>query len=164
VVCQSCVDKLASRLVKNHPKLDWIRAKELASDGIERVERKKPQKIIVVINGVEVDPDYTQVCGLVSTCPNPGSCVVDEDCGGASICYIECPAPLPHSHYVSTDCWASSAGNCVCSKSICGAVCNYFTDGYCYYDCDEGYTWNGEECIPEGPSVVLRRLLVGVGL
>jgi len=37
MVCNSCIEKLAKRLVRNY-KIDWIEALERASKGIERYE------------------------------------------------------------------------------------------------------------------------------
>jgi hypothetical protein len=42
MACNSCVEKLARRLVEHHgAKLDWIRALELAERGVERAESRK---------------------------------------------------------------------------------------------------------------------------
>jgi len=164
VVCQSCVDKLASKLVKNHPKLDLIRAKELSSKAVERVaNREKPQKVIMIINGVEVDPDYTKDCvgGGVTACKILEACVVNEDCYLPNLCPCDCPDPEPHSHQTIDNC--SKIIDCLCEKSSCVSGNPCVCSGTCGYECDEGYTWNGEECEPVAGKL-LRRLLVGVGL
>jgi len=44
MACQSCVDKLARKLLAHHPRLDLIRAFELAERAVERVEARKPKR------------------------------------------------------------------------------------------------------------------------
>ena len=39
--CDSCVDKLAFRLIQNHKKLDLIRAYELADKAVNRFEQRQ---------------------------------------------------------------------------------------------------------------------------
>jgi hypothetical protein len=152
--CQSCVDKLAYKLVRNHPKLDLIRARELAEKAVGRVENRVtslPKRTVVIVNGVEVDPDYSLACVKILDCKFNVACAVNSDCGCGEVgdCGCDCPAPLPNSHYVSDDCLIFY---CVCVKGVCPPTQTQCS-GSCNYACDEGYTWNGSECVPTAPAV-----------
>jgi len=63
MVCRSCVFKLAKRLVKNHPRLDWIDALTRAYKGVEHAETRRnnfqPSRLkILALNGGGGDPTF----------------------------------------------------------------------------------------------------------
>lgn len=152
MVCSSCVEKLAYKLLSNHPKLDLIRAFELAEKAVERVERvsypaSKPQR------APPADPDYTQPCGCDCICKDI-SCTASAQCNTGAGTEKTCTCPRPsvaHSHYVGNDCVVSTwSKTCKCDlvNEVCYGDCTCTCTGNCYYDCDPGYVWNGSECVP----------------
>lgn len=163
MVCGRCVDKVATRLVRNH-NIDWLFARERASKGLERAEsvsRAEEQAL-------GFDPDYSQSCNATGSCrcySASQQCIDDADCYFASSCGCACPDPLPNSHYVSDTCSGYKSGcecwwnayyhefRCVDFGCACGCP------GSCYYDCDEGYEWDGEACV----AVAVKKI-VGDGL
>ena len=157
--------KLALRLVMNH-RVNWIRALELAEKGVERVEKH-------VKRG---NPsDYTQSCTQGNCVAAADTCTeVFEDCRTSRNCIggacgavsgsCTCPSPLANSHEVS-GCTQSCVvvGTCArCVGGMCIPSCAAVTCaiGSCGYDCDEGYEWDGENCV----SIVAVKQPVGDGL
>lgn len=156
MVCWGCVQKLASKLVSHHPKLNWIRALELAEKGVERVEQRR-----IIKTGDGIHDDYTQTC---NNCGKFCDCSVGFPCDVAAECeYIGtcsglscCPSPLPNSHQVSNNCgnvYPSFA--CRCRNYFCAGRCTCHGSGSCGYDCDEGYEWDGEACKPVAPPGIV---------
>lgn len=150
MVCGSCVEKLARKLLEHHPKLDLIRAYELAEKAIVRVEVKEPEINIeaskkwgrVILKGY--NPNYTQPC----TIGGVGVCYFDgEACDVLSNnCTCSCPAALPNSHKVS-DCSGVPTVKCTFHHPYgCTPSCTC-PSGTCGYDCDTGYVWNGVSCV-----------------
>jgi hypothetical protein len=120
--------------------------------------------------GKSYNPDYTQSCtGIAGTprcrsdpsdpCPPAGGNCVESCTGGT----CGCPAPLPNSSQVASNCAINYIGLCVCRLiGAClqsGMSCP--CENTCGYNCDLGFTWNGVQCVS---AKILRRLLVGVGL
>jgi len=137
MTCNTCIDKLAHKLVTNHKGLDWIRALELADKGVARFEARTGNPT-----------DYVQ------NCTEQGSCVCefDEEFGRCAIftnnCNCDCPPPLPNSHEIANHC-GTSAPRCG-APILCPCTCTAPScTGTCDYDCDEGYEWNGSACVPE---------------
>jgi len=68
------------------------------------------------------------------------------DCG--------CPSPLPNSRKVSDDCACLSENKMVCRTcSMITLLCSirwYYCpcSGSCYYECNDGYVWDGVQCVP----------------
>lgn len=173
--CESCIDKLARRLMQNH-KIDMIRAYELAEKAIERVENRDV-KTPEVKSGNPTD--YTKPCTQGTCADSYGCtkeglpCVTALDCAGGT-CTVtgscDCPSPLSHSHQVSS-CSQLCGITGTCQKCIgneCTPSCAVIScsSGTCGYDCDSGYVWNPVTLACELPSVAIasKRLLVGVGL
>jgi hypothetical protein len=169
MVCGSCVDKLAFKLMSNY-KIDMIRAFELAEKGVERVEIRavEPPQKPKIMSGTGNPSDYAQNCAgtcATTTCPNYGEgCAGTSDCAtvGGEPCAMntcDCPAPLPNSHQVSNNCTCvANAGSCpTCSHNTCTSasfVCP--CRGTCGYDCDPPRVWNPAtlQCeLPAGSSV-----------
>ena len=151
MVCGGCVYKLAKRLVKNHPRsLDWIHAVTLAYKGVERAEQRK------CLDGKNCPPpsyDYRVICyELVEeggTCECTylfETCIVSlNNCTCTS-----CPDIDPthsNNHLVSDECITNPVCGepeaCPCGWGSCL--------GYCYYDCDEDFEWDGDDCVPVAP-------------
>lgn len=156
MVCGDCVSKLAFKLLRNHSKLDMIRAFELAEKAVERVENRT-----IIKKG---NPsDYTQNCTLGtcakddSGCTEKGNyCTAHSHCVGGD-CAVTgecgCPAPLEHSEKVS-DCTVTClptgrCENCLIMAEICVPTCatTACTVGTCGYDCIPPYYWDGEACV-----------------
>jgi len=147
MACYTCLGKLAGRLMR-HRGVDMIRAYELASKALERVEKRAeappPQQ-------PEADPDYTQPCQATGDflCAFV-ICFSDADCPvTSSWCDVACPAPLPNSHLVSHTCIPVVPGcYCLFPDQVCIPRGPCGVTGLCSYDCDPGYVWNGEACVP----------------
>jgi len=147
LVCGGCVKKLAFKLLKHHSNLDLIRAFELAEKGVERVEAKRKVNVSassrwkrVIYEGF--NPDYGQSCTVGGYCYCIYSVAQRRCLGTDNSCSCSCPDALPNSHYVSDTC----ARVATCSSPP-GCGCDCSCSGGCSYDCDEGYEWNGEECV-----------------
>lgn len=159
MVCGSCVQKLAYKLISHHPKLDFIRALELADRGVERHEQNK--RIQIKPTSFSDPVDYTKPCTVGGSCgcylyPTP----CDDDAGCIhQTCGCSCPAPLANSHlesntcspYTYDDAGPGCTGSCqpyvvppswVCHYGWCECAC----DGTCSYHCNTGYVWNGVAC------------------
>lgn len=153
--CESCVDKLARKLMGHH-KIDLIRAYELAEKGVERVEDRKNE----VKSGNPTD--YTVACVATGTCtcePVETWCErTIDNCSAAS-----CIPPKSHSHAVSSSC--APTYKCGLFRDYC-IPCTCKISGTCNYDCDTGYVWNPVtlECEVAPVGIASKRLLVGVGL
>ena len=173
-VCESCVDKLAKKLMEHH-KIDLIRAYELAEKAVERVEQRSEVRTVSKEEMVRLgfDPDYSKTCiTATGPCSSAGKlCTYLSDCTNSNtVCNGGCPAALANSTYVSTDCVYKAKSfcvNCVGVPTKCGSTkkCDT-TSGACYYNCNAGYVWNPDtlqcELLPVG--IASKRLLVGVGL
>lgn len=88
---------------------------------------------------------------------NSAACSVSAECRVDVSCACACPDPLPNSDYVSDTCSTKMTG-CAClycddemTKHCIGGACTCGCAGLCYYDCVEGYEWNGEACVPIVP-------------
>lgn len=149
-VCGSCVHTLALKLLSHNNKLDLIRAYELAEKGVERVEKRR--QIKPGIRGrddytqdcVGSTPGYPQFCGTQMCLPRePLGCTIRSACSGT----CDCPDPLENSHQVTDGC---DCEDCCPNYEIwnCPEGCNCHCVGTCGYDCDEGYEWDGEACVP----------------
>lgn len=139
MVCKSCIEKLAKRLVENHG-LDYIDALTRAHKGIQRVSERKKKELAKI----GVNPDYSQSCNATGNCScrEGFPCVVVADCRLDLSCGCSCPAPpIANSHYVSDDC-ASFMLGCRCVFFCLAGVCICGCSGDCYYDCDDGFEWN----------------------
>ena len=156
MACGGCVEKLALRLVRNH-RLDWIDALVRAEKGIKRYENRT-----VHGEGIKIGnpSDYTQPCvaGGSLGCSAGDECYDKTDCWDTRNCTCSCPDPLPNSHYVSDECVTSGQG-CSCVFSTCSGVGQCTCLFSCYYDCNEGFEWDGEACV----EVVAKRVF-GDGL
>ncbi|MEM3622855.1 MAG: hypothetical protein QXR76_03675 [Candidatus Bathyarchaeia archaeon] len=74
MVCNSCVAKLAYRLMRNH-KVDMMHAFELAEKAVLRVENNKRKAEAKLLNDPPDPRDYTQAC------PDAGlRCSANTDC------------------------------------------------------------------------------------
>lgn len=160
MVCGSCVENLAHRLVSHEQfrkKYNWIEALEHAAKGHERHEANQPKPIR--FDGVRsvteqqkrelpFDPDYFQNCITGGNCACYAVfhvCATDPDCVNTNTCACTCPAPpVPNSSYVSNTCVPLASG-CTClitlrcrTTDLCSCSCS----GLCYYNCDLGYVWN----------------------
>jgi hypothetical protein len=154
MVCKSCLEKLAYKLIEHHKHLDLIRAFELAEKAIGRVKVKEPEINVeatkkwgrVILKGY--NPDYTQPCIPVGACSygwDGEECyLISSTCNSTT-----CPDPLPNSHKIS-DC----SGSAYCYFTYrCIGHCGW--TGTCGYNCDTDYTWNGSACVL--PSVVVAK-------
>jgi len=162
MVCCSCVFKLANRLVRNH-KIDWLSALMMAQKGIERYEtheanKQKPTKLVV--DGV--DPDYSLPCvgsGETQCYPAGSFCYTNDDCIISWTCDCRCQPPLPNSHQLEIP-WPTCLEGHICTciivefwgECLGEGVCT--CTGVCYYDCDEGYIWDGTACVPAVPPPI----------
>jgi len=135
--CGNCVDKFAYKLLSHHPKLDLLRAYELADKAVERVENRDV-KTPVIKSGNPTD--YTQSCVKYGSC----SCrlVVSACATKASTCACKCPSALLHSHLVTSHCgtWLPTCGAPTVCPCSCQGTCS--SSQVCDYDCDTGYVWN----------------------
>lgn len=158
MVCGSCVQKIASRLVRNH-RIDWIFALERAMKGLEWHEKnnKSTAKTITSedFERLGFDPDYSQACNspIYVRCPKANdACPYDAWCPEHTCPSGTCPAALPNSHYVSDDCSGSIGTRCQKCLGAPTGTCRAFGTcvytGNCYYDCDDDYEWDGEACVP----------------
>jgi len=151
MVCGGCVQKLASKLVRHHKNLDWIRALELAEKGVERVQNRKiglgvAGKDDYTLTCVGSTPGYPHYCGTqncLAVVKPVQMCRATSDCTGTCTCS---EPTVEHSHLVRDGC---NCGPCCGYYSYAGCPegCSCHCTGTCGYDCDEGYSWNGEECV-----------------
>lgn len=155
MACIPCKEKLALRLVRNHPaRVDWILALTLAQKAMERVEARDPEP------QAPQDPyDYTQPCtNLCGTAPCPDAgilCGVDADCTPITTgCTGSAPCPVPskpNSHLESSTCVCEPTGyKCQrCSAHKCVSTSSCSPTGLCYYHCDPGYVWDPstQQCV-----------------
>jgi hypothetical protein len=154
--CGPCVQNLALQLVANHPKLDLIRAYELADRAIERVEARDPKPLTPP--AAPLSFCYTKICGA---CP-AGYCLTAADpCSTIVDCEIcdppSCPAADPHGHLTTNTCTCSMDGGCTCVAHKCGGSPGTCRNplGSCYYDCDPGYVCVGGACVPAAAARAL---------
>ena len=99
--------------------------------------------------------DYTQDCVSSGSCECDAVIyLIDGWVWGcitvSSSCACACPDALPNSSLVDEDC--SVWGECP-EYPNCDDWCNCRCDGgsatgLCYYKCDDGYEWDGEQCVP----------------
>jgi len=144
MVCCNCVIILAKRLYLNH-NVEWIRALELAENGIKRAEQRQTTEQHNLILS-ENDPwDYTLPCivGGSCSCRTSGYCEINPECAILTLCTCSCPPPSdPNSHLEQNACVTQATG-CLCRTNICrGGTCTCGCGGECRYHCNPGYTWN----------------------
>jgi hypothetical protein len=186
MVCGSCVEKLAIKLVTHHPRmLDLVLAMELAEKAIERYEQHKPKPtdfkgVRSVSPGekqrLDFDPDYSAACSPAGYCACYGtsaSCFSDLGCVNNDPigfpCECDCPAPpKAHSHYVSNTCVSTMSYTCACNSGASpprcygGRSCTCVCSGLCYYSCDSGYAWNPVTELCELVAVAKQPLMDGL--
>jgi len=168
MTCLPCLEKIALRLVRNHPCFfDLILAYETAAKGVERFDKRsggqsetpeihsltREEKQVLEKRGI--DPDYYVNCtvGGSCVCVKNVLCGVNDDCASTIDCTCSCIAPpKAHSSYVSNTC--TSHHSCVCNPSThrcpSSTLCTCSCAGNCWYSCDTGYVWNPvtETCDP----------------
>lgn len=182
MVCGSCVDKLAFRLMRNHPRqFDMILAYEAALKGMERYEQHnhpEPKDVELRSLTIEekaelaeqgIDPDYNAACVAGGTCSCYGrtkDCASNADCFNGSLCTVAAGAcDKPNSHYVSDNCYSYTYGTCSCGALICniGKTCTCGAGGVVYCACNDGYVWNPTtlQCEPAPAKKFIGDGLVG---
>lgn len=149
MVCGTCVEKLAYKLMRNH-NVDMIRAFELAEKGVERHETAEAKAVLPIQPLASYD--YTLSCEASGVCICYGSaydCTASAQCGPDDIsCTCDCPTPKPHSHSVFSNCTKKPTSNCSCDTvlGVCRdgrtCTCGCLTGTYCGYNCDFGFVWN----------------------
>lgn len=177
MACNSCVEKLAKRLVRNH-KINWAEALKRAHEGIKRYELRisTPPPGIEYVKGFHplseqtkseihkqfgFNPDYSWTCSSSGDCSCKAltPCIIHIMCLNLGDCSCSCgTSPKANSHVVSDTCIVFYAHNCECGLENClgDKSCNCTCNGLCYYDCDDGFEWDStsETCveIPEEPN------------
>ncbi len=104
------------------------------------------------------DYDFSEDCGLSSlfSCDfvegSDWPCGKDGDCKRVSGSCSDCPS-IANAEIVGDDCTDESwSGSCECPDysgdclHTLGSECESVS-GQCYYECIEGYEWDGDECV-----------------
>ena len=154
VGCKSCIEKRVQMYVaRGMSRANAERQAKKIMPLIENALNKREIKIVVK-SGKGNPSDYMLSCVAGGTlgCSKGEECYDKSDCWDTRNCTCSCPDPLPNSHYVSDNC-LKSGKNCSCVFGTCGGVGQCICLFICAYDCDEGYEWNGEACVPIAPKI-----------
>jgi len=147
MVCQPCVEKWTKFYQAKG--FEPSKSRDMAVRLVRRVERR--------LNRNPSHYDYSQPCTVTGGCYCASFetwCRFATTCWEASThtCGCKCPDPLPNSHYVSDDCssYNTITDDCTCNLwwNWCEGTCKCGCTGACYYDCDEGFEWDGTACVP----------------
>lgn len=161
MVCNSCVEKIAKRLVSNH-KMSWIEALERAHKGIERMNLRlgrggatsikgfhplSKQRKLKIYRQFGFNPDYSWSCNPTGNCScnDLALCSINVMCLDIGNCGCQClDSPKPNSHLVGETCSYAIDWDCECIDENCveGRTCDCVCNGLCYYDCDDGFEWD----------------------
>ena len=93
--------------------------------------------------------DYTKNCASSGSCSckPTGVCASNPQCVNQN-CGYSCPAAEPNSALAGNNCNPGDTGdaNCECDLLCQGGSCSCTISGTCGYNCDEGYSWDGDSC------------------
>jgi len=145
-------------LLEGRTNILWKKRRRVLKKGryfhIRDIYNKTYNRIEETLLPKDIDPDYSQSCQKAGSCYCSSSlftcrfdfqCVVNE-------CSYSCPDPSdPNSSLVGNDCSVGNNYNCACGANgycIDNRTCTCTVSGNCYYKCNEGYYWDGSQCVP----------------